>query len=533
MARRNLMQSSRVLERILALDSEDSGDDSQRDSEGEAEPEHDPISSDEEEEGEEEEAQQNAPQAVGRDGTQWDVVDRPSIGRVTAANVFTEREGLTRYSQGVRTPLDAFRLLIDEGIIRHIVNCTNEYAHCTHPDFNLTEEELEKFIGLLYLRGFMNAKNFPLEKLWAKDMGCPAFNRTLSRDRMRLIKKFLRFDHREQRRRNLEVDKFALISTVLNRFVDNSQKSYRPAASLTVDEQLFPTKTRCRFTQYMANKPDKFGIKFWILAEVDSKFCYNVIPYLGADESRHLALGTHVVMALLKPLYGKGYNVTCDSFFTNKDLAQRLLQQRTTIVGTIRANRRELPPSKKLSLHDSAFYQSEAVHLTQYQAKRNKSVYLLSTQHKGNKTQPEGKRKPETILFYNANKFGVDVLDSMCRNMSTKAGCRRWPLAVFYNVLDLAGLNAYILFKKATGSNLQRRTFLMRLSAELRGDLAEDNPAPLHPVQQLPAPLERRVNCAIKSHCTKNRTVTRCTKCERPVCGKCMAIICCRYTQCP
>ena len=74
----------------------------------------------------------------------------------------------------------------------------------------------------------MNAKNFPQEKLWAKDMGCPAFNRTLSRDRMRLIKKFLRFDHRGQRRGNLEVDKFALISTVLNRFVDNSQKSYRP-----------------------------------------------------------------------------------------------------------------------------------------------------------------------------------------------------------------------------------------------------------------------------------------------------------------
>ena len=200
-----------------------------------------------------------------------------------------------------------------------------------------------------------------------------------------------------------------------------------------------------------------------------------------------------MVTALMKPLYGKGYNVTCDNFFTNKDLAQQLLQQRTTIIGTIRPNRCELPPPKKLNLHDSAFYQSEAVHLTHYQAKCNKSVYLLSTQHKGNRTQPDGKRKPETILYYNANKFGVDVLDSMFCSMSTKAGCRRWPLAVFYNVLDLAGLNAYILFKKATGTNLQRRTFLMQLSAELRGDLAEDNPAPLHqpaPVQQRPTPLE-------------------------------------------
>lgn len=200
-----------VLERILTLESEDSGDDSQRDSETEAEPQQpDPISSDEISE-EEEEVQQNVAQAVGRDGTHWEVVDRPNAGRVAAANVLSEREGLTRYSQGIRTPLDAFRLLIDEGVIRHIVKCTNEFAHCTHPDFSLTEEELDKFIGLLYLRGVMNAKNFPLEKLWAKDMGCPAFNRTFSRDRMRLIKKFLRFDHREQRRRNLVDDKFVLI----------------------------------------------------------------------------------------------------------------------------------------------------------------------------------------------------------------------------------------------------------------------------------------------------------------------------------
>lgn len=36
-----------------------------------------------------------------------------------------------------------------------------------------------------------------------------------------------------------------------------------------VDEQLFPTKAH---GQYMANKPDKFGIKFWIAADVETKF---------------------------------------------------------------------------------------------------------------------------------------------------------------------------------------------------------------------------------------------------------------------
>jgi len=56
------------------------------------------------------------------------------------------------------------------------------------------------------------------------------------------------------------------MSRVLARFVENSQKAYIPEVSLTVDEQQFPTKARCRFTQFMHNKPDKYGIKFWILA---------------------------------------------------------------------------------------------------------------------------------------------------------------------------------------------------------------------------------------------------------------------------
>ena len=95
----------------------------------------------------------------------------------------------------------------------------------------------------------MNQRNFPLESLWSVSMGCPAFNRTMSRDHIRHIKEFIRFDIRAERRANLQQDKFALMSFVLNRFIDNSQKAYRPGVSVTIDEQLFPTKARCRFTQ--------------------------------------------------------------------------------------------------------------------------------------------------------------------------------------------------------------------------------------------------------------------------------------------
>lgn len=160
----------------------------------------------------------------------------------------------------------------------------------------------------------------------------------MSRDRFKKIKQFIRFDSRTTLAEKLKTDKFSMMSWVLERFVENSQKAYVPQDSLTIDEQLFPTKARCRFTQYMPNKPDKFGIKFWILAEVSSKYCLNIKPYLGKDEQRVDGLGTHVVMKLMEPYYGRGYNVTSDNFFTSRDLALKLLDKRTSLVGTVRWN---------------------------------------------------------------------------------------------------------------------------------------------------------------------------------------------------
>lgn len=56
--------------------------------------------------------------------------------------------------------------------------------------------------------------------------------------------------------------------------------------NLTIDEQLFPTKARCKFTQYMSNKFDEFGIKFWLASDIKNKCVLNGFPYLGQDETR-------------------------------------------------------------------------------------------------------------------------------------------------------------------------------------------------------------------------------------------------------
>ena len=54
--------------------------------------------------------------------------------------------------------------------------------------------------------------------------------------------------------------------------------------SLTVDEQLMPCKSSCPLITFMPNKPKKYGIKFWVIVDVNSKYVSHIVPYLKAQE---------------------------------------------------------------------------------------------------------------------------------------------------------------------------------------------------------------------------------------------------------
>ncbi|KAJ8873290.1 hypothetical protein PR048_026924, partial [Dryococelus australis] len=168
-----------------------------------------------------------------------------------------------------------------------------------------------------------------------------------------------------QRSARLVKDKFAL---VWDSFIENCSLCYVPGANITVDEQLFPTKARCKFTQYMANKPDQFGIKFWLAADVDTKYLLNGSPYLD----------------------------------------NRL--------------------SKNTPLYDTIVMKNNETTLTVYEEKKDKNVLMLSTLHPNISFENDQKYLPETVSFYNATKYGVDVLDQMARKYSVIATSRHWPV---------------------------------------------------------------------------------------------------------
>ena len=177
-----------------------------------------------------------------------------------------------------------------------------------------------------------------------------------------------------------------------------------------------------------------------------------------------------MVKSLMESLLKKGYNVCTDNFFTTRNLAHYLLDNRATLLGTVRRNCRFLSPMHSLGkpLYESEFLSdSRGVLTTSYQCKKNRNVIVLSTYHKSPVVKTDEKKKPEMIHLYNKMKVGVDAMDNMLRMYSVKAATRRWPVAVFYDMMDKAALNADVLYKEAMGSSISRKKFILELAKSL------------------------------------------------------------------
>ena len=113
----------------------------------------------------------------------------------------------------------------------------------------------------------------------------------MAQKRFYFISKYLCFyDHTEQPCR----DRLYKFCVIFNLFKAKIGSAFEPYNHLTVDEQLYPFRGNFRSRQYMPNKPAKYGIKYWCLADVRTSYLCNVDVYLGRDTSRNHPLGESV-----------------------------------------------------------------------------------------------------------------------------------------------------------------------------------------------------------------------------------------------
>ena len=234
---------------------------------------------------------QNLPELLtSPSGEQWTRTIRIRAGQPAARNILRNRPGVTAFATSrIRNEETAFAIIMDDSMLETIMVETNRKATRMKGEEwkTINLEELKAFIGLLILRGVCKGHNEALDSLWSNETGRPLFRETMSLTRFRQIQRFLRFDNKETRNGRLVRDKLTAVRLLLDGFVDNSQLCYNPGVkngSITVDEQLFPYRGRCRYIQYIPSKPAKYGLKFWAACDSTTFYCWNLKMHAGREE---------------------------------------------------------------------------------------------------------------------------------------------------------------------------------------------------------------------------------------------------------
>jgi hypothetical protein len=282
---------------------------------------------------------------VGKDGEVWTLEPPTITGRAGAHNVIGKGGPTAECKKNVTNIPDTLDLFVTNQMIEMLVRFTNEEGIRTMGEQwkKTSSQEIRKYIGLLYMAGIFRSANESLISLWNVEHGRKVFYQTMSLHRMRELSQKLRFDSKDERIARRRNEKMAPIRDFFNLFVLQLPKYFKPFDSVTIDEQLVAFRGRCSFRQYMPNKPAKYGLKYFMMCCSSTYYVLGIIPYCGKDVITH-SLAFDTVCKLIRPVENSGRNVTTDNFYTSLNLARELRRKKLTLVGTMRANKRELPP---------------------------------------------------------------------------------------------------------------------------------------------------------------------------------------------
>lgn len=516
---------------------------------------------------------------VAKDQTIWNKEPSGQVRKTSSQNLLRQRSGPHKSTE-LLSIRDTFTKIITIEMVDLIVRYTNKKAKKVYDCHNeknpnsqrswkpVSAQEMYAFFGILICSGVNNSNTDHTTEMW-KSTSYPLYRAAMGINRFRLILKFIRFDDVNTRATRSEVDKLAPISDVWNILNYNLRKMYNPSANLTIDEQLYPFRGHTKFTQYIPSKPAKYGIKIWWICDAENAYPLQGLIYSGkTGDVREKNQGERVVKQLAAYYKGSGRNITMDNFFTSLPLAKHLLSWQLSVVGTLRKNKPYIPLQmtsvKNRPQYSSVFGFNEKVTLCSYVPKKNKTVILLSTMHNDAAINDDEKKKPHMITFYNKYKSGVDTMDQMVTRYTTHRRTARWPLALFFNVMDIGALAAYVIYyennKMIDKKTNQRRIFLRQLSEELAKPFIEEragNPQvmrhfntklAIESIVGLPLPNyivpavqnEERDSTGRKKptgscHLCYKETIKRrrktrksCAVCEKPVCDEhCLSIVKC------
>ena len=283
------------------------------------------------------------------------------------------------------------------------------------------------------------------------------------------------------------------ISNLVTHMKSKCLELFIPYQDVVIDESTISFKGRAGFKMYNPQKPHKWGLRVFALADCKIGYLCAFEPYYGSATTNSLhrpelpftsRIVVHLCTELLQRVNGHGFHLFTNRYYTGHDLAMELLKQNIHTTGTVMRNRKGLPPDVKRNLklkkHDvSAWSWEEKEVVSAWQDKR--VIYMLSTyygpssetQHRMNKKREEEVVKPTAIVEYTKHMGAVDRFDHYCSSYAFTRKSLKWWRKTFFWFVEVAVINGFILYKEcypdeATDHIRYRKQLIVQLVGEQR-----------------------------------------------------------------
>ena len=367
------------------------------------------------------------------------------------------------------TEIQCFESFVSEVILRTILRHTNSRVRALgKKPFTFTERAC---ISVIIRAGADRDNLSSVESLYRPNDSRPIYRCTIGKNRLRLFLRHVTFDNKNTRRERQKTDKLAAVREMWDLFQMNLRRNYVPSESLTIDEQLYPFRGYVPGRSYMPSKPAKYGTKVFWICDAKNGYALESIPYSGkVNNIREVGLAEKLVLQLSERYSNSWRNVFMERYFSSHEVAKKLLEKGLTMTGTIKQNRREIPPcmrnvkERQLLSTKEVWDAEKRIMLISFVPKRNKNVLMISSMHSHPGIRED--RKPEVIEDYNHGKGGVDVLDSRIEDFTCKRMTRKYPLIFFFLMLDVALVNSFrsiVMRESRENYSLDRKAFIKKL----------------------------------------------------------------------
>ena len=295
----------------------------------------------------------------------------------------------------------------------------------------------------------------------------------MSYRRYNKVKKYLHYCDEEKaitNRDHPDYDRLYKVRFLLDKLKDKFRGAFSISQDVSVDECMIPFRGRWSGKSYDASKPIKWGVKVWMACCAKTGYAHNLDVYCGKDadfaDLTSINNSAAVVVKLVQDLWGKGYHIYTDRYYTSPYMLHWLRRLDLSATGTCMTNRKGYPKeivktqaeSRALQQGDFQWVQCQNTGIVATRWTDKKPIYFLTNGYRAEATEPltvkrrgtkgEELHVPATpsVIAYNKYMGGVDLNDKMAR-LDKNRKTYKWYNRIDRKCVTWSLYNAYVLYK--------------------------------------------------------------------------------------